>query len=314
MEACERMLQMTRTFFPLYRNLAEAYYDKSRFEDAIRVLEKALPFSHGDSLVKAHLAFSHPLGEDGESAQPAGGAQGGIKEEDASSVAFALVHCGLRETLRPSSGSERHTKSAPAARFYPLTSAPCGRACARNLRSHGCWEKWGFPPHGLMHSITARTPAALPVSDNGRMLYRVLRQLQSDNRLRYDNPRDSHQVSSFSPGAKKRPAKCEWILKEIMMKAFVLSLMFGLTAFLLVAEEPRRRTYSRSLFEFRTIMEIVGRRTTPTTESATSSRSTSTHRVHPSFYYGFLSGYFLPHRVGGLIWPTRNTSRSAGEA
>jgi TolB-like protein len=100
-EACERMFRIDKDFLPAYRNLAEAYYHKSRFEDAIRVLEKALPFSHGDALVKAHLAFSYARSERTEKARSL---LTELKEESKSKyvppVAFALVHCGLDENAQ----------------------------------------------------------------------------------------------------------------------------------------------------------------------------------------------------------------------
>jgi TolB-like protein len=100
-EACERMLRIDKDFLPAYRNLAEAYYHESRFEDAIRVLEKALPFSHGDALVKAHLAFSYARSERTEKAHIL---LTELREESKRKyvppVAFALVHCGLHENAQ----------------------------------------------------------------------------------------------------------------------------------------------------------------------------------------------------------------------
>ena len=100
-EACERMFRIDKDFLPAYRNLAEAYYHKSRFEDASSVLEKALPISHGDALVKAHLAFSYARSErTGKARSLLTELREESKTKYVPPIAFALAHCGLHENAQ----------------------------------------------------------------------------------------------------------------------------------------------------------------------------------------------------------------------
>jgi len=84
------------------------------------------------------------------------------------------------------------------------------------------------------------------------------------------------------------------------MKACVLSLVFGLTAFLLVAEEPST-IYSRSLFELGTSVTVGDSWAADNTGSGICYKFAQ--YLNPSspssFYYGFLSGYFY-HIAGGI--------------
>ena len=95
------MFRIDKDFLPAYRNLAEAYYHKSRFEDASSVLEKALPISHGDALVKAHLAFSYARSErTGKARSLLTELREESKTKYVPPIAFALAHCGLHENAQ----------------------------------------------------------------------------------------------------------------------------------------------------------------------------------------------------------------------
>ncbi len=97
-EACERMFKIDKDFLPAYRNLAEAYYQKSRYEDAIKVLQKAASLSRGAVLVKAHLGFACARLERTEEARALlKELQEESKRKYVPPIAFALVHCGLHE-------------------------------------------------------------------------------------------------------------------------------------------------------------------------------------------------------------------------
>jgi TolB-like protein/DNA-binding SARP family transcriptional activator len=100
-EACERMFRIDENYLSAYRNLAEAYYEKSRYEDAIQVLQKAILLSKGAAILKAHLGFAYARSGRSEEARAL------LRElEDESNrkyvapIAFALVHCGLNEKTK----------------------------------------------------------------------------------------------------------------------------------------------------------------------------------------------------------------------
>jgi len=84
------------------------------------------------------------------------------------------------------------------------------------------------------------------------------------------------------------------------MKALILSIVFGLAAFLVVAEEPAT-TYSRSLFELGTSFTVGDSGTSDNVGYGICYKFVS--YLHPSqpssTYIGFLSGYFL-HAAGGV--------------
>ena len=84
------------------------------------------------------------------------------------------------------------------------------------------------------------------------------------------------------------------------MKAFVLSLMFGLIALLTVAGESSA-TYSRSLFELGSSVTVGDNLSADNMGSGICYKFAQ--YLNPSspssFYYGFLSGYFY-HIAGGI--------------
>jgi Tfp pilus assembly protein PilF len=96
LEACERMFRIDENYFPAYSDLAEAYLEKARYEDATEVLRKAVAISKGAATVKARLGYAcarsgkmqearamlHELEEDS-------------KRKYVSPVAFAIINCGL---------------------------------------------------------------------------------------------------------------------------------------------------------------------------------------------------------------------------
>ena len=97
-EACERMFRIDEDFFPAYRNLAEAYFEKSRYEDAIKVLQKAVLLSTGAAVIKAHLGFAYARsGRTEEARALLRELRDESKRKYVAPIAFALVHCGLRE-------------------------------------------------------------------------------------------------------------------------------------------------------------------------------------------------------------------------
>ena len=97
-EACQRMFRIDKDFLPAYRNLAEAYFEKSRYEDAINVLQKAMLLSSGAALVKAYLGFAYARSARTEEARAL---LRELKDESkrkyVAPIAFAIVHCGLLE-------------------------------------------------------------------------------------------------------------------------------------------------------------------------------------------------------------------------
>ena len=97
-EACERMFMIDENFLPAYRNLAEAYFEKSRYEDAIEVLRKAVLLSKGAAIVKAHLGFACARsGRTGEARALLRELEDESNRKYVAPIAFALVHCGLSE-------------------------------------------------------------------------------------------------------------------------------------------------------------------------------------------------------------------------
>jgi TolB-like protein/Tfp pilus assembly protein PilF len=100
-EACERMFRIDENHLPAYRNLAEAYFEKSKYEDAIQILEKAVLLSKGAAFIRAHLGFACARSGRTEEARAL------LRELEIESsrkyvtpLAFALVHCGLNEKAR----------------------------------------------------------------------------------------------------------------------------------------------------------------------------------------------------------------------
>jgi TolB-like protein/Tfp pilus assembly protein PilF len=97
-EACERMFRVDENYLPAYRNLAEAYFEKSMYEDAIQTLRKAVLLSKGSAYIRAHLGFAYARSGRTEEARAL------LRELELESkrkyvapLAFALVHCGLSE-------------------------------------------------------------------------------------------------------------------------------------------------------------------------------------------------------------------------
>jgi len=97
-EACETMLRIDANFLPAYQDLAEAYLEKSRFEDAIGVLEKGLAISKGAAPVRARLGFAYArAGRTGEAKALLRELEHDSTQTYVSPVAFAIVLCGLGE-------------------------------------------------------------------------------------------------------------------------------------------------------------------------------------------------------------------------
>jgi tetratricopeptide (TPR) repeat protein len=97
-EACERMFMIDENFLPAYRNLAEAYYERSRYDDAIEVLRKAARLSKGAAIIKAHLGFAYARsGRTEEARALLRELEDESKRKYVAPIAFALVHCGLSE-------------------------------------------------------------------------------------------------------------------------------------------------------------------------------------------------------------------------
>jgi tetratricopeptide (TPR) repeat protein len=95
------MLRIDEGFLPAYRNLAEAYFRASRYDDAIQVLGKAILISDGGAYIKAHLGFAYARSGKIREARTL------LRElEDESGrryvapIAFALIHCGLGENAK----------------------------------------------------------------------------------------------------------------------------------------------------------------------------------------------------------------------
>lgn len=97
-EACEKMLRVDENFLPAYQGLAEAYLEKSRFDDAVVVLRKALEISKGAAPVKARLGLAYARAGLTEKAR---GILRELEEESnqkyVSPMAFAIIYCGLGE-------------------------------------------------------------------------------------------------------------------------------------------------------------------------------------------------------------------------
>ncbi len=100
-EACERMFRIDENYLPAYRNLAEAYFEKSRYEEAVQVLRKAVLLSNGAALIKAHLGFAYARSgrlEEAKALLQELGEESSRKY--VAPIAFALVHCGLGEKTK----------------------------------------------------------------------------------------------------------------------------------------------------------------------------------------------------------------------
>jgi tetratricopeptide (TPR) repeat protein len=95
------MFRIDKNFLPAYRNLAEAYFEKSRYEDAIEVLRNALELSRGAPLVKAHLGYAYARsGKAEEAREVLRELEDESKKKYVAPVAFALLHCGLGEKVK----------------------------------------------------------------------------------------------------------------------------------------------------------------------------------------------------------------------
>ncbi len=100
-EACEEMLRIDENYFPAYQDLAEAFLEKSKFEDAIRVLQKAVSISGGAATVKGRLGFAYArAGREEDARKILQELEEASKEKYVSPVAFAIVHCGLGENIQ----------------------------------------------------------------------------------------------------------------------------------------------------------------------------------------------------------------------
>jgi tetratricopeptide (TPR) repeat protein len=94
------MLRIDENFLPAYQDLAEAYLEKSRFEDAVEVLQKALLISKGAAPVKARLGFAYAKGGRMEEAKKIlHDLEEDSKERYITPVAFAILQCGLGEKV-----------------------------------------------------------------------------------------------------------------------------------------------------------------------------------------------------------------------
>jgi len=97
-EACEKMLRVDHNFLPAYQDLAEAYLEKSRFDDAVEVLQKALIISKGGAPVKARLGFAYArAGKTDKARGILHELQTDSTQKYVTPIAFAIVHCGLGE-------------------------------------------------------------------------------------------------------------------------------------------------------------------------------------------------------------------------
>src|SRR2546427_299411 len=98
LEACEKMFKIDESFFPAYQDLAEAYIEKSRYDEAIEVLEKAMALSKGASTIKGRLGFAYArAGRAAEARAILREMEEDSKHKYVSPVALAIVNCGLGE-------------------------------------------------------------------------------------------------------------------------------------------------------------------------------------------------------------------------
>ncbi len=98
LEACEKMFKIDESFFPAYQDLAEAYIEKSRYDEAIEVLQKAMALSKGASTIKGRLGFAYArAGRAAEARAILREMEEDSKHKYVSPVALAIVNCGLGE-------------------------------------------------------------------------------------------------------------------------------------------------------------------------------------------------------------------------
>src|SRR5437867_1235482 len=98
LEACEKMFKIDESFFPAYQDLAEAYIEKSRYDEAIEVLQKAMALSKGASTIKGRLGFAYArAGRSAEARAILREMEEDSKHKYVSPVALAIVNCGLGE-------------------------------------------------------------------------------------------------------------------------------------------------------------------------------------------------------------------------
>src|SRR2546425_1375255 len=98
LEACEKMFKIDESFFPAYQDLAEAYLEKSRYDEAIEVLQKAMALSKGASTIKGRLGFAYArAGRSAEARAILREMEEDSKHKYVSPVALAIVNCGLGE-------------------------------------------------------------------------------------------------------------------------------------------------------------------------------------------------------------------------
>ena len=104
LEACEKMFRIDENYLPAYQDLAEAYLEKSRYDDAIEVLRKAVVISKGAGSVKGRLGFAYArAGRTEEARAVLHELEEDSKQKYVSPVAFAIVNCGLgdnKEAIR----------------------------------------------------------------------------------------------------------------------------------------------------------------------------------------------------------------------
>src|SRR2546425_3824530 len=98
LEACEKMFKIDESFFPAYQDLAEAYIEKSRYDEAIEVLQKAMALSKGASTIRGRLGFAYArAGRSAEARAILREMEEDSKHKYVSPVALAIVNCGLGE-------------------------------------------------------------------------------------------------------------------------------------------------------------------------------------------------------------------------
>ncbi len=108
LDACEKMLRIDANYLPAHQDLAEAYLQKSRFDDAIEVLRKAVTISGGASTAKGRLGFAYArAGRETEARKMLQELEQDSKERYVSPVAFAVVYCGLGDGKRAIEWLER---------------------------------------------------------------------------------------------------------------------------------------------------------------------------------------------------------------
>jgi TolB-like protein/Tfp pilus assembly protein PilF len=96
LDACERMFRIDENYFPAYQDLAEAYLEKSRYDDAIEVLRKAVVISKGAATVKARLGLAYArAGRIEEANAMLLELEEDSKQKYVTPIAMALINCGL---------------------------------------------------------------------------------------------------------------------------------------------------------------------------------------------------------------------------